>query len=119
MQWPTRADFNAMMQSPKAAFKDKTLHTLEIERDKNGLPRARAGSFADVYCGIRPNQERIAIRFASGQTERQERYKAIHDHLEKLKLSFLVPFTYSDKGRCKWTMVSINYNGLGQRRYSF
>lgn len=99
MPWPTRAEFNSMMQSPEVAFRDKSLHALEIERDKNGLPRARAGSFADVYCGIRPNQDRIAIRaFASGLPERQERYKAIHDHLEKLNLSFIVPFTYSDKG---------------------
>lgn len=99
MTWPTHTGFSSMLQSPQAAFKDKSLHTLEIQRDKIGLPKARAGNFAVVYCGIRPNQDRIAIRaFSSGKPERQERYKAIYDHLEKLNLSFLVPFTYSDKG---------------------
>ena len=99
MAWPTRAEFNAMMQNPRIAFRDKQLHTVEIERGAAGMPRARAGAFADVYRAIFPNQQSQAIRvFASHQPERLERYRAIYEHLSSQKLGFIVPFTYSDDG---------------------
>jgi serine/threonine protein kinase len=99
MAWPTRAEFNAMMQNPRLAFRDKQLHAVDIERGAAGMPRARAGAFADVYRAILPNQQSKAIRvFASHQPERLERYRAIHEHLSSQSLGFLVPFTYSDDG---------------------
>jgi serine/threonine protein kinase len=99
MAWPTRAEFNAMMQNPRVAFRDKQLHTVEIERGAAGMPRARAGAFADVYRAIFPNQQSKAIRvFASNQPERLERYRAIYEHLSSQSLGFLVPFDYSDNG---------------------
>jgi hypothetical protein len=99
MAWPTRAEFNAMLQNPRFAFRDKQLHCVEIERGAAGMPRARAGAFADVYRAIFPDQQSKAIRvFASNQPERLERYRAIHEHLSSQSLGFLVPFTYSDDG---------------------
>jgi serine/threonine protein kinase len=99
MAWPTRAEFNAMMQNPRVAFRDKQLHTVEIERGAAGMPRARAGAFADVYRAIFPNKQSKAIRvFASNQPERLERYRAIYEHLSSQSLGFLVPFDYSDNG---------------------
>lgn len=98
MSWPTRADFCNMLQNPRFAFRDKSLHDVTVECHK-GLPRARAGSFADVYKATLKNGQSLAVRvFASDLPERRERYKAIHEHLIKQKLSFLVPFTYADEG---------------------
>ena len=99
MAWPTRAEFNVMMQNPRIAFRDKQLHAVEIERGASDMPRARAGAFADVYRAIFPNQQSQAIRvFASDQPERLERYRAIYEHLSSQKLGCIVPFTYSDNG---------------------
>lgn len=97
--FPSRSDFNQMVQNPRIAFRDPALHEITIERTKVGLPRARAGAFADVYRGIFANNRSTAVRiFASYQSKRQERYKAIHQHLSKHRLACLVPFTYADDG---------------------
>ena len=99
MAWPTRADFNGMMQNPRIAFRDKQLHSVEIERGAANMPWPRAGNFADVYRAIFPTKQSKAIRvFASNQPERQDRYRAIFEHLSKQSLACLVPFTYADDG---------------------
>lgn len=96
---PSRVDISTAMQNPARAFRDAKLHAVGIERGVTGLPRARSGAFAIVYRAIFPNQSSLAVRaFTSEIAERQERYQAIHNHLSKQRLSFLVPFEYSEKG---------------------
>ena len=98
-RFPTRKNFNDMMQNPRLAFRNVDLQKSDIERDPVGLPRARAGTFADVYRAILPNRQSRAVRvFATSQPERQERYQAIHEHLRRTALPFLLPFTYEDTG---------------------
>jgi hypothetical protein len=97
--FPPRKAFNDILQNPSFAFRDPELRQVTIERDAMGLPRARAGTFADVYRAIFPNGGSRAVRvFASAQPERQERYQAIHNHLSRQSLGCLVPFTYTEKG---------------------
>jgi hypothetical protein len=97
--FPPRKAFNDILQNPQVAFRDAELKGVTIERDAMNLPRARAGTFADVYRALLPNKKSRAIRvFASAQPERQERYLAIHNHLSRQSLGCLVPFVYSEKG---------------------
>ena len=61
-----------MMQNPRVAFRDKQLHTVEIERGAAGMPRARAGAFADVYRAVFPNQQSKAQFIAANSFEKKE-----------------------------------------------
>lgn len=97
--FPPRKAFQDILQNPPFAFRDAELKGVTIERGAMNLPRARAGTFADVYRAILPNSTSRAIRvFASTQPERQERYQAIYDYLSRQSLGCLVPFVYSEKG---------------------
>ena len=102
MSLPSLGDWAAAVCSPDN-FQDVQLRSASIELNRMGLPKARSGAFAVVFRGSLPNGQDRAIRlFTSAQAERQERYKAIHDHLVKHPLKCLVPFTYAEKGiRCK------------------
>jgi hypothetical protein len=126
--FPPRKSFNDMMQNPRVAFRDPALRGVTIERDQVGLPRPRAGAFADVYRAVFPDKRSTAIRvFASYQPERQERYKAISEHLAKHPLPSLVPFTYADEGvramdgrwypliTMEWVQGSTLFDWLDQR----
>ena len=102
MSLPSLGDWAAAVCSPDN-YQDDQLKSASIERNSMGLPKARSGAFAVVFRGELPNGQARAIRvFTSAQAERQDRYKAIYDHLVQHPLSFLVPFTYAEKGiRCK------------------
>jgi hypothetical protein len=100
--YPSLGDWAAAVCSPDN-YQDDDLKCASIELDPRGLPRARSGQYAVVFrARLRDGRERAIRVFTSGRTERQERYKAIYDHVVKHPLSCLVPFTYAEKGiRCK------------------
>ncbi|MDB5387541.1 MAG: hypothetical protein JWM11_3187 [Planctomycetaceae bacterium] len=101
--WPPPADFSVMLQNPKVAFRDADLKTCQIARDSNNQPRACSGAFAVVYKGTyqagATRTGDVAIRvFSSASSERQDRYKAISEYLNKYPLKCLVDFEYMEKG---------------------
>ncbi len=97
--WPLVADFNAVLQNPKAAFRDPQLKQCRIERTSLGQPRPWSGKFATVFHGTLPSGDSLAIRIFNGRSEeRRERYTAIHEYLSRGVGSSLVPFDYVPEG---------------------
>jgi hypothetical protein len=97
--WPTAANFSAVLQNPRMAFRDAELQQVRIQLDQNRQPRVRAGNFANVYQATDPGGKRRAIRvFTSACAERRERYQAIAEYLASRRLACLVSFTYTDRG---------------------
>jgi hypothetical protein len=101
--FPSLGDWAAAVCSPDNFFGDDDLKSATIELDPRGLPRARSGQYAVVFrARLRDGREQAIRVFTSARTERQERYKEIHDHVEKQPLQCLVPFHFFEKGiRCK------------------
>jgi len=99
--WPLAADYSAMLQNPRVAFRDHELQQCTIRRDANHQPFCIGGQFAVVCQATSVSGRDIAIRaFTSGQgKERKERYGLVSDYLEQHRhLKSLVPFRYHDKG---------------------
>jgi hypothetical protein len=100
MAWPQPTDYNEALQNPLACFWDAELRHGEVEADALGLPRPRSGNFADVYrvhCPTTGNTWAVKCftREAGGL---RERYQAIHTHLQKVCLPFMVDFQYLERG---------------------
>ena len=84
-------------QGIRLAFRDKGLQSSSVEADKLGMPRARSGAFAVVYRLNLPGGSSKAVRlFLKEEDDRQDRYRRIFEHLSRLTLPCLVPFTYED-----------------------
>ncbi len=98
MTWPTLQDYNEAIQDPCSAFNDPELKSGQPALTRFGLPKPISGAFASVYqmqCGAR----RFAVRcFSSEFQDRQSRYRAISDHLERLTLPFIVNFRFLAQG---------------------
>src|SRR5260370_9406842 len=98
MAWPSPQDYSEAVQSPRTAFQDRELQQGSPQLDHLGLPRPRSGSFATVYkilCGTRNWAVRCFLHPVSDQ---QERYAAISTHLEKIRLPYLVQFSFLTEG---------------------
>lgn len=117
MGWPTPAEINEAVQNPQLCFHDQDLAAGHAETDCLGIPIARSGSSADVYC-IACNKENVAIKcFTRPIAHLERRYKAIHDALGRLQLPFTVDFAYETQGiwlRDEWyPLVRMQWvNGL-------
>ncbi|HWQ68392.1 MAG TPA: hypothetical protein VN494_00325 [Patescibacteria group bacterium] len=98
MPWPTPQDYNEALQNPRMAFSDHELRAGQAEADMLGLPRARSGSFATVY-KLRCGQRDWAVRcFLREFPDQEERYAAIHDHLQKIQVPHMVLFQFLRQG---------------------
>lgn len=97
MPWPLPAHFSAMLQSPRAAFRDSQLRSCTIERTDSGQPRPWAGAFAVVYKAVLPDGKALAVRtFSTESPQRRERYEKIGDYLHARQVPCLVDFEYRD-----------------------
>jgi len=98
MSWPTRLDYNEVIQSPKLCFDDSELKAGEPALDTLGLPRPYCGAFATVY-RLKSGQRNWAIKcFTHEFADQQQRYAAISNHLTTLKLPYIVGFEFLSKG---------------------
>jgi len=109
MSWPLASHFSAILQNPRAAFRDARLQAASIEKNELRQPRPWAGAFAVVYKGIDANgRDPFAVRvFTTESPERRERYEHISTYLQSRKLNCLVDFEYRDNsirsaGDGKW-----------------
>ena len=86
MSWPLASHFSAILQHPRAAFRDPLLQSCHVEKDALGQPRPWSGAFAVVYKGVPPDgRPPLAIRvFTTESRERHERYDAISDYFRAL-----------------------------------
>jgi hypothetical protein len=98
MSWPSPQDYNESIQNPRQAFVDAELQEGHPELNLLGLPRPITGAFASVYkmqCG----QRTWAVRcFLRDFTDQQQRYTAINQHLDRVRLPYTVGFTFLSQG---------------------
>jgi WD40 repeat protein len=107
MALPQNTEYQEAIQNPQTCFKDPELRQGQPELDTIGLPRARAGNFADVYkiqaLGL---GKAWAVKcFTREAPDLQQRYHAIFNHLQQARLPFTVDFQYLVEGirvKGKW-----------------
>ncbi|OWK40464.1 hypothetical protein [Fimbriiglobus ruber] len=98
MSWPTPAEINEAVQNPQFSLRDPDLSAGRPETDSQGVPLARSGSNADVYC-FTCGTEKAAVKcFTRPIAHLEPRYQAVHDVLSELQLPFTVDFAYQSQG---------------------
>lgn len=98
MSYPSLQEYNEAVQNPRTAFGDPDLQAGRVELNRLGLPFARSGGFASVYkidCGA----SAFAVRcFKQEAADQQQRYRAISQHLNVVRLPYTVDFTFLEHG---------------------
>jgi len=100
MAWPLSQDYNEAIQSPQTSFSDPELRGGQAAVNALGMPMPCSGNFADVYRVFCPASQRAyAVKCFTRQIPGlRERYQQISQHLEQVKLPFMVGFTFLEKG---------------------
>ena len=106
MTWPICSDYQEVIQHPKRCFQDPDLKEGQVRVDRYGLPQAITGNFAIVFQVTSPNGQRWAVKcFTREVPSLRERYQAISEHLQRVRLPCMVDFHYLDSGilvRGRW-----------------
>ena len=98
MKWPNHTDYQDALQDPKLCFAGEDLKAGEAACDPMGLPRVMSGNFASVY-EISTGGKRWAIRcFVRQVSGTQARYSRLSEHLESVKVPWLVDFDFIPNG---------------------
>jgi hypothetical protein len=98
MSWPSGIDYRDALQHPDRVFALPELRGCKVETNHLGVPRPRSGASAQVY-RFRNGSHSSAVRvFLHPSEERERRYQAVHDHLQRVRLGSLVRFTYHAQG---------------------
>ncbi|MFO0375672.1 MAG: hypothetical protein ACK51N_01355, partial [bacterium] len=98
MLWPQDIDYLNALQNPATAFNDPALRQGTVEIDPLGMPKARSGNFAIVF-KLETGGHAWAIRcFKRELYDREQRYAAISDHLQRLAVPYLSRFEYEAHG---------------------
>lgn len=96
--WPSATDYQAALQHPAQAFRDPLLQAARAETNRMGVPRARSGQFAIVYKLVNGIDAKAVRVFRDPQADRQERYRAVSDHVGQARPRGLVGFAYDPQG---------------------
>jgi hypothetical protein len=99
-QWPTSGDYNAAIQSPLICFSDPDLKATTPALDRLGMPFVTSGQFAYVFKLNTTNGGKArAVRcFRGFLGDREERYRWIGDHLNKVSAQYFADFEYDPEG---------------------
>jgi hypothetical protein len=98
--WPTSRDFVEAIQNPSISFVDPELKAASPAIDRLGMPLVTAGQFAYVFKlngGNAANAQAVRC-FRVFLGDREQRYQAIDDHLEKVSIPSLAGFEYDRQG---------------------
>jgi hypothetical protein len=98
MRWPLSQDYNEAIQSPAHCFTDPELRQGTAVTNRLGLPVPCSGNFADVYAVIAGRRKWAVKCFTRQIPGLQERYEQISLYLPKVKLPFMVDFTFLEQG---------------------
>jgi hypothetical protein len=99
MKWPNHTDYQDALQDPRTCFAEPDLQAGQTACDVLGLPRVMSGNFASVYEIATPDGNRWAIRcFVRQVTGTQARYARLSEHLESVKVPWIVGFDFILKG---------------------
>ena len=98
--WPSARYFTEAIQCPSICFSHPLLRNTLPAVDRLGMPLVTSGQFAYVYKLKSTNGGGdFAVRCFRGYLgDRDQRYRAIQDHLKALPVSYLSDFTYAPEG---------------------
>jgi hypothetical protein len=99
MKWPNHTDYQDALQDPQTCFDLPELRGSQPVTDALGLPRVMSGNFASVYEVATTEGRRWAVRcFVRQVTGTQARYARLSEHLDSVKVPWLVEFEFILKG---------------------
>ena len=98
--WPSARYFTEAIQCPSICFAHPMLRRTLAAVDRLGMPLVTSGQFAYVYKLKSPNGTGdFAVRCFRGYLgDRDQRYRAIQEHLRNSPVSYLSEFTYAPEG---------------------
>jgi hypothetical protein len=98
--WPSARYFTEAIQCPSICFAHPHLRRTLPAVDRLGMPLVTSGQFAYVYKLKSPNGTGdFAVRCFRGYLgDRDQRYRAIQEHLRSSPVSYLSEFTYAPEG---------------------
>ena len=98
--WPSARYFTEAIQCPAICFAHPHLRNTLPAVDRLGMPLVTSGQFAYVYKLKSMNDSGdFAVRCFRGYLgDRDQRYRAIQDHLKSSPVSFLSDFSYAPEG---------------------
>ena len=98
--WPSARYFTEAIQCPSVCFAHPWLRTTLPAVDRLGMPLVTSGQFAYVYKLKSMNGGGdFAVRCFRGYLgDRDQRYRAIQEHLKSAPVSYLSQFTYAPEG---------------------
>ena len=98
--WPSARYFTEAIQCPSICFSHPLLRQTLPAVDRLGMPLVTSGQFAYVYKLKSTNGNGdFAVRCFRGYLgDRDQRYRAIQDHLRSAPVSYLSEFTYATEG---------------------
>jgi len=99
IQWPSSRDYVEAIQNPHLCFQDPDLRAANSALDRLGMPFVTAGQFAYVFKLNSNGGAAQAVRcFRGFLGDREQRYRRINDHLNKVSVSFFASFEYDPEG---------------------
>ncbi len=100
MAWPSPADYNGVIQNPKAAFRDPRLKDCAVElKPGKPWPWPRAGANAIVYRLYNSSwSTAVRVFMNAPKADRQSRYQKVNDYLQQTKPKCMVEFGYDPEG---------------------
>ncbi|HEV8431319.1 MAG TPA: hypothetical protein VGQ41_25690 [Pyrinomonadaceae bacterium] len=98
--WPSARYFTEAIQCPSICFSHPLLRKTLPAVDRIGMPLVTSGQFAYVYKLKSTNGTGdFAVRCFRGYLgDRDQRYRAIQEHLQNSPVSYLSEFTYAPEG---------------------
>ena len=98
--WPSARHFTEAVQCPSICFSHPLLRGTLPAVDRLGMPLVTSGQFAYVYKLKSVNGGGdFAVRCFRGYLgDRDQRYRAIQDHLASAPVTYLSDFTYAQEG---------------------
>lgn len=99
MPWPSATDYDESIQHPRTCFKDPDLQDGVPAIDRLGMPFVSSGQFAYVFKLKHITGKASAIRcFRGFMGDREQRYKAIDQHLDSVAVPAVASFEYDSTG---------------------
>lgn len=97
--WPSASHFAEAIQCPGICFSDPLLRETLPAVDRLGMPLVTSGQFAYVYKLKPPSGGAYAVRcFRGFLGDREQRYRAIDEHLQSHRIPALASFAYEPDG---------------------
>lgn len=98
VEYPRVYQYAEALQHPRHCFRDAVLQAAVPEADARGDPLPRTGGHAAVFRLVGSAGPVATKVFKNHNGERQRRYRAVAEHLARLRSPYLVGFHYHQDG---------------------